>query len=250
MRSILSASSFFRLPGNKRDPLLVGIKMVPGGKPFARNLRLRLIRQRMADVADFDAVPRIKLLLKRKDHNHLADIFLDLLHASGTPCPDLRADKVKNWNAQAMQLTRQTQVEVGEVDQDGCVRFALRGFRHQMLEAAANVRQVPDHLHQSHHGNLIGVDQSSAPDARIFSPPIPKRSSLARIGEGTQQAERHRCHPKPRQRREGNSCREILQSEASKELWPRISANEHESNQQVRPNINSRFSRNSRLDSS
>ena len=109
----------------------------------------------MAHVAHLNAVPGIELLLKRKDHNHLADVFLDLLHASGAPRPNLRTDKIKNRDAQAMQFARQPQVEIREVDQDGCVRFAPRSFRHQMLEAAANVRQVPYDLNQSDYSNLI-----------------------------------------------------------------------------------------------
>src|SRR5882724_3849663 len=116
----------------------------------------------MSHVADLDAVPAVKLLLKGKDHDHLADIFLDLLHASGAPGPDLRADKVKNWNAQAVQSAGQAQVEVGEVDQDGCVRLAARCFGYQTLEAAADSRQVRDYLYQADHSNLIGVDQQFA----------------------------------------------------------------------------------------
>src|SRR6478672_3750936 len=113
----------------------------------------------MAHITHLNAVSRIKLLLKRKDHNHLADIFFDLVHASCPPGPYLRADKVEDRNAQAMQLARQPQVEIREIDQDGCIGLALCGFRHQMLESAANVRQVPDHLHQSDYGNLIRVDE-------------------------------------------------------------------------------------------
>src|SRR5258707_13157868 len=92
----------------------------------------------MSNVADLDAVPAVKLLLKGKDHDHLANVFLDLLYAAGTPGPDLRADEIEHGNAQAMQLSRQSQVEVREVDQDGCVRLAARRFRDQVLESAAD----------------------------------------------------------------------------------------------------------------
>src|SRR2546430_11028040 len=112
--------------------------MMPGGKFFARNLRRRLIRQRMADITRLQPMPAIKLLLKRKDHDHLADIFFDLLYASGAPGPYLRADEVESGNAQAMQFARQAQVEIGEVDEYSRVRLAPRGFGHQMLEAATN----------------------------------------------------------------------------------------------------------------
>src|ERR1051326_8155166 len=112
------------------------------GKLFPRDLRRGFICQRMPDIADLHSVPRIELLLKGEDHDHLADIFFDLLHAPGAPRPDLRANEIKDWDAKAMQLARQTQIEVWEVDQDGCVGLAAGGFCHQMLEAAANVREV------------------------------------------------------------------------------------------------------------
>src|SRR5258708_1820137 len=113
----------------------------------------------MANVADLDAVAPVELLLKGKDHDHLADIFLDLLHASGTPGPDLRADKVEDRNAQAVQFSGQTQVEVGEVNQDGGVRLAPRCFGNQMLKAAADSGQVRDHLYQPDNSDLMGMDQ-------------------------------------------------------------------------------------------
>src|SRR5256885_2164699 len=111
-------------------------------KFFPRNLRLQLIRQRMANITDFDAVLRVKLLFEGEDHDHLADIFPDLLRASGAPGPYLRADKVEHRNSQAVQLACQTQIKVGEVYQDGRVGLAPRRFRYQMLEAPADSRQM------------------------------------------------------------------------------------------------------------
>src|ERR1700704_983741 len=99
--------------------------MMPGGKLLARNLRRRRISQRMANVTHLNAMPPVKFLLKGKDHNHLANIFFELPHAVRAPGPYLRADKVENRNAQAMQFARQAQVEVREVDQYGRVRFAF-----------------------------------------------------------------------------------------------------------------------------
>src|ERR1700732_4649826 len=124
----------------------------------------------MANVADLDAVAAVKLLLKRKDHDHLADVFLDLLHASGAPGPDLWADKVENRNAQTVQFTRQTEVEVRKVDQDGCVGLAPRRFGNQMLEAPADSRQMRQNFHQTNPGDFIGMDQQlGASRTHLFS---------------------------------------------------------------------------------
>src|ERR1044071_10316796 len=126
---------FAAAAGQKRDPLLFRIEMMLRCKCFARYLWRRRVGQRMADIADFDAVARIEFLLERDDHDHLANIFFDLLYAAGAPGPYLRADKIEDGNAQAMQLARQAQVEVREVDQDGSVRLAVRRFSYKVLEA-------------------------------------------------------------------------------------------------------------------
>src|SRR5258708_567623 len=116
----------------------------------------------MADVADLDSVPPVELLLEREDHDHLADVLPDLLYPSGAPRPDLRADEIKNRNAQPIEIARQPQVEVREVDEHGGVGLAPRGFRHQMLEAPSDIGKMFYHLHQSNHRNFIGVDQQLA----------------------------------------------------------------------------------------
>jgi hypothetical protein len=152
------------------DPLFLPVEPMRRGKFFARYLRRWFVGQRMSHIADLNAVPRIKLLLKGEDHNHLADIFFDLLHSSGAPGPDLWTHKVEHRNAPAMQFTRQAQIEIREVDQDGGVRLAARGFGHQVLEAAANVRQVLYDLNQPDHGDIFGVDQQlAAGGAHLFS---------------------------------------------------------------------------------
>ncbi len=153
---------FFPAAGQQRDPLLSGVKAVVRGKFFPRDLRRGRVGQRVPDIADIDSVLLIEILLERKDHNHLADVLPDLLDPSGTPGPHLRADKIKNGNAKAVQLARQPQVEVRKINEDGRVRLALSGFYHQMVETAADARQMRQDLYQSHHGDFIGVDQQIA----------------------------------------------------------------------------------------
>src|SRR5947209_15276047 len=124
----------------------------------------------MADIADVNFVLPVKLLLERKNHDHLADIFLDLLHPARAPGPYLRADEVKHRNAQPVQLARQTQVEVREVNEHGSIRLAPRGFRHQMLEAPPDIRQVLHYFHQSDHRDLISMyQQLAAGSSHLFA---------------------------------------------------------------------------------
>ena len=74
-----------------------------------------------------------------------------------------------------MQFARQPQIEVREVDQDGCIRLAPRGFRHQMLEAPADSGRCVNTSTSPTTATSLAWTSSSAPDARIFSPPMPKK---------------------------------------------------------------------------
>src|SRR5581483_11118294 len=108
------------------------------GKLFTRDLRRRNIGQRMSYITNLNTVLPVKLLLKREDHDHLANIFFDLLDPSGAPGPDLRAHEIEDRNAEPMQFASKAQVEVREVDEHGGIRLASRCLRHKMFEALPN----------------------------------------------------------------------------------------------------------------
>src|SRR5262245_60970184 len=116
----------------------------------------------MADVRDVHSVFAVKLLLEGKDHDHLADVHLDLLHAPATPRPDLRADKIENRNTEAVELARQTEVEVREVDEHGCVGLAPCSFCDHALESPADIRQMLNDFRQSNDRDVSRVDQQLA----------------------------------------------------------------------------------------
>src|SRR5437764_6368773 len=87
---------FLPTAGQQRNPLFRKVKIILGSKLQACDRRFRSISEWMSDIADINSMLPVEVLLKRKDHNHLADIFADLLHSAGTPSPDMRDYKIEN----------------------------------------------------------------------------------------------------------------------------------------------------------
>ncbi len=61
-----------------------------------------------------------------------------------------------------MQLPRQPKIEIRKIDQHGGVRAASFRLSHHLAKALINSRQVFDDLSQSHHRNLVRVDDELA----------------------------------------------------------------------------------------
>src|SRR5579884_146225 len=137
---------FSAASGQQRYPLLPRVKSMPDSKFLPRDLGRGRICQRMPHIAHLYSVPPVKLLLKGKDHNHFANIFLYLLYPPGTPSPYLRTDKIEDRNAKLVQLARKQQIKIRKIDQHRGIRLAPGRLSHQMLEAPANIRQVRQHL--------------------------------------------------------------------------------------------------------
>src|SRR5258708_34919854 len=112
----------------------------------------------MANIRDFDSVFPVELLLERKDHNHFADVLLDLLDSSGEPGPYLRADKIEDRNVQLMKLAGKTKIKFREINQDGGVRLALCSFRHELVKAAIDSRQMSHNFSEANDRDFFGVD--------------------------------------------------------------------------------------------
>src|SRR5260370_33057003 len=96
----------------------------------------------MTDVRGFNSVLSGELLFEREDHDHFANVLLDLLDASGAPGPYLRTDKIEDRDVQFIKLTCQTKIKLWEINQNSGVRLAFCGFRHELMKAAIDSRQM------------------------------------------------------------------------------------------------------------
>ena len=149
---------FLPAAGQQRNPLFRNVKIILGSKLQACDRRFRSISEWMSDIADVNSMLPVEVLLEGKDHNHLADIFADLLHPAGTPRPDLRAYKVKNRDTRFVKLTGQTQVEVRKINEDGGIGPTLFSFSHKLVEFFPNLREMSKDFSQAHHRHFIGMD--------------------------------------------------------------------------------------------
>src|SRR5947209_8673379 len=116
----------------------------------------------MTHVAHFNAMGFIKVLLKGKDHDHLANVLLYLLHAPRTPGPHLRADKIKHRDTKLVKLTRQSQIEIRKIDEDSGVRPAPLRLLDQAMKLPADIRKMRDNFHQSDHRDFFRMDKKFA----------------------------------------------------------------------------------------
>ena len=61
-----------------------------------------------------------------------------------------------------MQLARQAKIEVGKVDEHGCVGLSPLGLGHHFVKQPEDARQVLHHFGQPDDGDFVGVDHQIA----------------------------------------------------------------------------------------
>ena len=116
----------------------------------------------MPDKFRLDSALSVELLLEGEDDQHLAHVLAYQLDTRLPPRPQLWADVINHRDAALVQFAGQPKVEVGEVDQHSRVWSSALGFVDNFVKEPEDSRQVLDHLDQSDHGNLIGVDDEIA----------------------------------------------------------------------------------------
>src|SRR5271163_3551690 len=112
----------------------------------------------MTDKVGGDPVGAVEILLKGENHQHASDIAFHSAYPPLFPGPQLRTYEVDHRYVQTAQLGSQTQVYVGEVDQDcqvGTFR-AQAGFQPSVL--AVDMGHVQDHFRYAHDGNILGAN--------------------------------------------------------------------------------------------
>lgn len=114
--------------------------------------------QRMAEVGRGQAVAAEKLLFERKYAEHVAQRLAHTLQTALAPGPHLRRHQVHHRNALAVQLSRQAEVEIGGIRQDGQFRPEAPRGGQQLAVFAVDAGNVRNHLHQADHGQAGGID--------------------------------------------------------------------------------------------
>ena len=96
----------------------------------------------------------IKPFFEGKDAKGVGEPPAHQIHAPGPPCPELRANVINVSNAPGAQLARETQVEAGEVRQDGEGRATALGFVNEATHGAEQRRQTLEHFGDSDDGDF------------------------------------------------------------------------------------------------
>ncbi len=92
-----------------------GSESEPRQDVFSRlSVAFTLSNKRMADKGGIYPMAPVKSLFKGKHHRHMIDSAGDYFYPSFAPRPYLRADVVKNRNAQCFSDPRQTQIKIRE----------------------------------------------------------------------------------------------------------------------------------------
>src|SRR5580658_941702 len=96
----------------------------------------------MADELGVDAVLAIERFLEWEDDQHTAHVLPHLLDAVFFPRPELRADEIDDRDAEAMELAKEAEMEVGEVNEHGHLGRAFANGALELSKFAVDARQV------------------------------------------------------------------------------------------------------------
>src|SRR5271157_5054302 len=146
--------------GEQSDPGLRGVEAVFCGKVRAADGGQRQLRQRMTHKLGLDTLIAVEGLLEGEDDQHAVNILANQLDAVLLPGPQLRADEVEDRNAEPVELFGQTEVDLGEVDENGDAGPARANGFLELAKLAPDARQMADDLCEAHNGHLFRTDDA------------------------------------------------------------------------------------------
>src|SRR5581483_1086492 len=107
----------------------------------------------MADALHGDAGLAVNRLLKIEDAKHLFNGRFELPDPPPPPSPDLRADKIDDRYVTLLELLRQAQVEIGEVNEDGKLWLPPAHLIEEDAKGPVDAREPRDDFCDSSHGD-------------------------------------------------------------------------------------------------
>src|ERR1700744_4617230 len=136
------------------------------------------VRERMTDKVRGDPVRAVEILLEGENYQHARYIAFHSPYPPLLPRPQLRAYEVDHRYLQTPQFGRQTQVYIGEVDQDGEIGAFRAQAGLQLSVLTVDVGHVPNHFRDSHDGNIFGADDPAQSGGRHAGAAEAKKISL------------------------------------------------------------------------
>ena len=114
----------------------------------------------MSDELGVDVAGAVEGGFEGEDDEHAGDALLDPAETAALPGPELRADEVDDRDVEFFQLARETEVDVGEIDEDGDVGPPLPDGSHETAIGSIDTRHVTDDFSDSHMGDIFGADDA------------------------------------------------------------------------------------------
>jgi hypothetical protein len=107
----------------------------------------------MADEAGVDAAGSVEPFFEGEDDHHATDALLYPAQAAALPCPELRADEVDDGDFEFLERAGETEVDVGEVDEDGDVGPLFFDGGDETAVGAVDSRGVAQDFGYAHVGD-------------------------------------------------------------------------------------------------
>ena len=153
----------FAAPRKEPERAARGVQSEGAQRLLFAHGRAHHVKERVPHEGDRDPRVLVEGDLEWEQHRHPVDDPADAVHAAASPGPDLRADEVEHLDPGPLGYLGQPQVEVGVIDQDEKRGGGGEEPSFQDVEILDDDRQMPQHLHQPHHGHLVGVHQGLDP---------------------------------------------------------------------------------------
>src|SRR5690606_29593960 len=127
----------------------------------------------MADEHRVHPVPGIDFRFEREQAQHAIHAAADLLRPALAPGPHGRAHVLRGANAARLQAAGKTKIEIRRVDADEHVGAGLREVRDHIPPQLQQLRQMLQHLDETHDGEFSSGQSERQPAACMPGPAMP-----------------------------------------------------------------------------
>ena len=111
----------------------------------------------MTGIGMVDFFPAVNLPLKGKDNKEVVRIVSQLVNTAVAPRPYRGRNIIINGNSGFFQAPGQSQVEVGVVDENGCIGFAVDRFANQVPHDSMESHEFEQYFKNTHNGEITVV---------------------------------------------------------------------------------------------
>lgn len=138
--------------------MLRGIEIVLGGVGFSGDCGQRERGEGMAYKLSIDTPGAVEGGFEWEDDEHLRNALFDPAEAAALPGPELRADKPEDWNAEALAVHGEAEVNIREVNEDGERGSVMLDRGDERAVLRVDVGRVADDFRETHVRDVFSAD--------------------------------------------------------------------------------------------